>query len=172
MLLIDCSICRETCFSERAVSLLKTKKFRFFDQDIINLLGDGKILYLDDRWNVLWHFVIPEFYSQLSSQQQKAWNSAQSNPFIIHYSSKYKPWNTYNYPLSSYFNKSLDGFKYINEYNKIYISNTAQIIDNSDSEKLLIKQLNQQRFGRRKILHLLIKLIEKLLKPKKEIVNK
>ncbi|MDO5521884.1 MAG: glycosyltransferase family 8 protein [bacterium] len=64
--------------------------YYMLNQDILNIVCYHHIKYLDSRWNLGWNTRVPILY------ELKA-------PFILHYTTKSKPWNTTNRLVSDYF---------------------------------------------------------------------
>lgn len=69
--------------------------YKYSDQDILNIVCEGKITYLDMRWNVLtdnnnyrWQHVIKSAPNYIMD----AYEIARKNPYIIHYAGASKPW--------------------------------------------------------------------------------
>lgn len=69
--------------------------YRFSDQDILNVVCEGRVTYLDMRWNLLsdcegfrWKEVIRHAPHRVLDEYE----SARKNPFIIHYAGYIKPW--------------------------------------------------------------------------------
>lgn len=69
--------------------------YRYSDQDILNIVCEGRVTYLDMKWNMVtdcnhyrWHYVIKSapFYIM------DAYEKARKNPYIIHYAGAIKPW--------------------------------------------------------------------------------
>ena len=58
------------------------------DQDVINIVLEGKIKYLDLSWNF-------QYYLNKSPYdfKEKEFKKAKSNPNIVHFIGKYKPWD-------------------------------------------------------------------------------
>lgn len=72
------------------------EKFRFDDQDILNLRCTGKIHFLDMRWNVLHNNLgarLPYLISLAQLPIQKQYIEARQDPWIIHYAGCQKPWD-------------------------------------------------------------------------------
>ncbi len=59
---------------------VEPEKFRYWDQSAMNALFKGNVLFLEQKWNTI------------SSNL----NLKKNDPLIIHFLTKYKPWNTYN----------------------------------------------------------------------------
>jgi len=81
--------------SERLMMSI-SKEFDYQDQDVINVVCYGRIVFLDFNYNVMtvyseWNRV--DYYGIFTEKElSNAWN----NPRIIHYAGREKPWNTPN----------------------------------------------------------------------------
>ena len=66
----------------------------FHDQDILNGIWDGKVKFLDDRFNAQsYYFFQKKRYKKMGIKQMQ-------NPVIIHFTGSLKPWQIYcNHPL-------------------------------------------------------------------------
>ena len=79
---------------------------KYVDQDVMNSVFNGTgIFWIDQRWDVAWDisiwykdylYLIPEYYV---NQYKKSI----SDPWIIHYTSGIKPWNSFRIKQSEYF---------------------------------------------------------------------
>lgn len=111
MLVINTAEFLKNKIKEKCFDILKTStiKFRYPDQDIINLACQGKIKYLDPCWNYIWHYNFPTFNQspklRLSEEDQKAYIQKTKNIKILHYTSNVKPWSNFNTKFSNYFFK-------------------------------------------------------------------
>lgn len=95
VLLIHIDACRKKITTERLFRMAETGRYKYSDQDILNIVCEGKVLYLDMAWNVLtdcghrrWHQVIesaPFFILE-------AYEEARQHPLVIHYAGTEKPW--------------------------------------------------------------------------------
>lgn len=81
MLVINMKAFREEHFTQHFLNLMK--KYYFYciavDQDYLNEIANGRILYLDDKWNAM-------------PKDHKYDNEEIKNPKIVHYNLFYKPW--------------------------------------------------------------------------------
>ncbi len=80
---------------EELFKMSDTGIYRFSDQDILNIICQDRVTYLDMRWNVLsdcnhsrWHQVIQHAPHYILD----AYENSRKNPFIIHYAGFLKPW--------------------------------------------------------------------------------
>lgn len=107
VLLFNISALRDVEFTKKALSELScTKMPKFWDQDILNILCEGHVFFLDMKWNVEWH--IPRSSSRdypnlASSSEKDEYEEAYNNPWVLHYCGEFKPWKDPSLPQSSYF---------------------------------------------------------------------
>jgi lipopolysaccharide biosynthesis glycosyltransferase len=80
---------RELISLEELFKLALSKKWNVHDQDVLNLLADGKTLLLPYSWN----FIHSPGFKYLPENLQMEYNDAEKNPKIIHF----KPWESENY---------------------------------------------------------------------------
>lgn len=73
---------------------LMQRKFLYLDQDILNIVFENNVKFLNLEWNYQYHFVFPQF--------KKLYNLKVNEPKIIHYTTSTKPWNTPEYILCDY----------------------------------------------------------------------
>lgn len=95
VLIMNLDAFRKRFSIDRMRSIILNNRFRHHDQDILNIICDGKILFLEQRWD----FVIEnKRLKMLESIQlspdwiREAYEDAKQNPYIIHYASEQKPW--------------------------------------------------------------------------------
>jgi lipopolysaccharide biosynthesis glycosyltransferase len=77
------------------------------DQDVLNFVCKGSIKYLPVNWNVEWHCVFfyedSPLYQSLPAKFYTEYMEARKNPYILHYSSNFKPWSMPMLPLAEIF---------------------------------------------------------------------
>lgn len=74
------------------------------DQDVLNAVAQGHVMFLDNAWNVEWHVPFRSgFQGQLPGGFAKDYEKAYASPKLIHYSSGQKAWSFPNLPLAEYF---------------------------------------------------------------------
>lgn len=78
------------------LSLASNEKYIYNDQDVLNYACEGRVLYLDNRWNVMNDCVgrVKNIFSLAPAKVFDEYMAARSNPYIIHYAGYEKPWNT------------------------------------------------------------------------------
>jgi len=101
VLLMNLKLLREKQFDQHFLELLNTYHFESIapDQDYINAICNGKIHYLDDRWDTMPNDNAPEI----------------SDAKIIHYNLFSKPWCYDNIQYADYFWKYAADSGYLNE---------------------------------------------------------
>lgn len=105
------------CFNS-GVLLINTKRFRdenimekfiklisgdivyyHLDQDALNILCRGNTYFLDNRWNVCWHF----YFNEPIDEYKDIFYEAAKEPFITHFTSYIKPWLHPEREMADYF---------------------------------------------------------------------
>ena len=93
VLLLNLKKCRE-CFSfEELISILHEKRYNYNDQDVLNIVLDGKVNLVDYEWNYqnnvdLFLMKRPQIYENIYGEVKR------DSPQIIHFVSQNKPWNS------------------------------------------------------------------------------
>ena len=113
VILINLSQIRKNNMTQKFIELSKTK-YTFQDQDILNIACFGKILLLPPKYNV-----IAELMKKNKSFLKKLYKEddiieARESPYIIHYSSKKKPWNNIGIYMEKYWWNIAKKTPYIN----------------------------------------------------------
>lgn len=92
LLVMNLKKMRECYFFEEAhnFALQYPEKIYFHDQDILNALCHGKILYLPYRWNMISDYLRKK--PKCSLQKQLMLKEDQLNPSMIHFAGEKKPW--------------------------------------------------------------------------------
>ena len=125
VLLMNLKLMRDKKFSEKFLKLLNTYHFESIapDQDYINAMCNGKILYLDECWDAM----------PIETKKELA------NPKLIHYNLFAKPWCYDNIQYEKYFwNYAKDNafYKNIIEFKNNYSNEQKQ--SDTDCLNLLI----------------------------------
>lgn len=69
------------------------KRYWFPDQDILNLVYEGKVHFLDARWNVFHgNGDLKTFFDRLPAGIRDDFFKSRQDPFVIHYAGEKKPW--------------------------------------------------------------------------------
>lgn len=90
-------------FSEKElIEYAQKREFMYVDQDVLNILCEKKVTYIDMRWNVMTdcnHFRMNGIIRRAPRDIYNAYMKSREMPYIIHYAGNEKPWNS---PLSDY----------------------------------------------------------------------
>lgn len=86
--------------------LASSKKWKWFDQDVLNKICYGKVKLLDNKWNVMSHqhdfeYQLPEFFAPKYIYDE--YLEALKSPKAIHYAGRFLPCYVTNVDLSTYF---------------------------------------------------------------------
>ena len=106
VLLFNLNLMRTINFTEKCFEILKKiQKPMFVDQCVLNAVCAKFYKKLDPSWNVEWHlsFQPSNLKENLKPIDYSRYFESFNNPFIIHYTSRVKPWNTPDIPLADRF---------------------------------------------------------------------
>lgn len=94
LILLDLEKYRNTFTWAEVMTYINKYKLRVVDQDIFNILLEGRSLQLDVRWNHMIYLkgAISSAIHNAPATAQKLYFDSQKAPFIIHYASENKPW--------------------------------------------------------------------------------
>lgn len=88
---------RSECNTERLLNVALSRQWKFHDQDTLNYLCQGKILFVDYAWNFVYDYnesvrrsVV--YLSNAPADILTAYLEAKKNPKMIHFSWTDKPW--------------------------------------------------------------------------------
>lgn len=95
LLLIDFDKYRTSITLNQVSNYINNYKLRVVDQDIINILFDGKCKHINYKWN---HLIcikgaISEAISKAPAASRQRYFNSRKDPYIIHYAGDFKPWN-------------------------------------------------------------------------------
>ena len=110
LLLINLAKFRENRIGEKCIDMLgEGHKYLMADQDALNIVSQKlddrvKPQYLDRRWNVIWEVLTIDENDPFEGENiSDNYKKIIDDPYIIHYTSKRKPWNHPEYQLARYF---------------------------------------------------------------------
>lgn len=108
VLVINLKKWRTDGISSKAISYLKQNKdyVRWHDQDVLNALFANRWGELDPRWNL--SAADCAGYSQESPFSEDVYNTIISDPYILHFMSKKKPWTSRHTLCKEYFFNYVD----------------------------------------------------------------
>lgn len=91
--LLNIDYLRHINFTKKALDYIDKNhdKIIYHDQDVMNALLYGKILYLPIKWNMLDCYYIRPF--QIANTYKHVIKALKKNPTVIHFSGRIKPWH-------------------------------------------------------------------------------
>ena len=92
-LLLNLEKARNRITMSQIYELLAKHKYTFSDQDVLNMLFDGRVHPVDFRWNYT-TFVAGHLQSGNCNSEKLFADLQRENPAIIHYVGRRKPWTT------------------------------------------------------------------------------
>ena len=140
----------------KCLSILKLKdKLACPDQDVINLVCEGKIYKLDDRWNFQWHHQFGDICKgELVDDYLERYQFLVDNKiWIYHFTSQVKPWNNPNRPSAEIFWKYCKNTIF---YEEILFTNIGKKVESERTEK--VSQVNKEQIEKAEMLDLVSKL--------------
>lgn len=105
VLAIDLKKWREYGITAKAIRYLKQNKdyIRLHDQDVLNALLADQWGELDPKWNLLLPHALAYSSWQESPFSENAYNSLIREPYIIHFATDRKPWNSRHALMKEHF---------------------------------------------------------------------
>lgn len=81
-------------FTDRVGAHLSSNRpLWFLDQDLLNVLFEGNVCFLDSRWNVFHgNGNVETFYERLPAKDRNDYHAARRAPYVVHYAGEKKPW--------------------------------------------------------------------------------
>lgn len=120
IILINIEQFRKDKIKERCIELLRERTdFQFMDQCALNIACQGKVSFLDKKWNYEWMYLFGEYdgFEEMS------------NPSIIHYDSIEKPWTNPGEKWADVFWKCARKTPFYEEIlQRSYLSITGEVI--------------------------------------------
>ncbi|WP_251213098.1 DUF4422 domain-containing protein [Adlercreutzia murintestinalis] len=97
VLLLNIQALREVISLEDLMRMASSDQYIYMDQDILNVVCQGRVQFLDMRWNVMMDHHNGEGRGNLikrftPAEISKGYFESRKDPFIIHYAGSEKPW--------------------------------------------------------------------------------
>lgn len=103
ILLINVELFRELKIGREGLAMLSKRCYATQDQDVLNLLCAGKVLFIDGRWNVEWEHLTGSSRKPVIDEVREGTLEYIYDPYIVHYTSPIKPWAHPEITLADYF---------------------------------------------------------------------
>lgn len=94
-LVINLEEFRKTVSTKDILNLAVSQEWELFDQDILNILCEGKVKFIDMSWNVMYDWSgirLSQIVRLAPRWLYDMYVEAKKNPKIIHYAGSEKPW--------------------------------------------------------------------------------
>ena len=107
VMVMDTRVFEQENIRDKALALLyedyrnKHRKYVLLDQDILNVVLEGNICYLDGRWNFQ-----PQYMNRIFAIEEgyrKQYQKISQDPWIVHFAGINKPWNVTGMPYADVF---------------------------------------------------------------------
>lgn len=95
VLLLNLQAFRETFTTKQILDFAVSEKWQLLDQDILNKLCEGRVRFLDMRWNVMTDYAgvrIRKIIPMAPHALSEMYFEARKHPAILHYAGPNKPW--------------------------------------------------------------------------------
>lgn len=105
VILMDCKKIRTLYSLDFLLEHINTHQYNIYEQDMINVLFNGKIMFLDPKWNLFTYTndFVKKCISFAPLDDYLAYQKARKNPGIIHYAAHPKPWWVSHADFGMYF---------------------------------------------------------------------
>ena len=133
ILLFNIQKMKDEQIEESLIDTAINNKFNYVDQDVLNKVCHGKVLFLDSSWNVQTESGSKKgIMALLPIKLYHKWLEDRTNPKIIHYASYCKPWNTPDSDLADIWWKYARMTPFYEEilYKNLKVSPTQNITQN------------------------------------------
>ena len=95
VLVMNIPLFRQVTSVRQLLDMAEKENYRYLDQDILNIICQGRVRYLDMAWNVVFdcdHKRYREVIAHAPYDVLDAYEEARKEPYIIHYAGYVKPW--------------------------------------------------------------------------------
>ena len=109
-------------------------KFVYMDQDIINAVCKGRILYRDASWNYSWYWIYGDKVTV--ARCKPITDEVGDNINILHFDAPFKPWSSFEYPLACCFWKYAAQTPFLQEIMITNLASKAEVERNAVSLRI------------------------------------
>lgn len=147
ILLINVQRYNDLAIERKAFTLLSNEEFKYFDQDVLNIVAKDYVKIINSKWNVVWHPITNlNIFENFDDEMKYKWSCCSQDPFIIHYTSSIKPWNSYGLPLSEYFWDTAKNSLFFKDLIGIFFDSMEEVLINSNCLKIIPIQFGQGKY--------------------------
>jgi len=93
VMLIDLKIISENSLCEKMIEYASTHDCDLVDQDVLNLFCQGKVKFIDNKWNVDVNNIAMKVVPYAPAAMWKEYQRNRENAYIYHFAGADKPWN-------------------------------------------------------------------------------
>lgn len=111
MLLVNVPALRREFSTEYLLDFATSRNWRQHDQDILNVLCQGRVKLVSPSWDVM----VPEFREYLPKEYLEELEESINDPKILHFGGDRKPWLCMDAPFGEYFWRYAAQTPYIQE---------------------------------------------------------
>jgi len=132
VLLINIPMFKQCNIGKKCFELLQSdENYWTMDQDVLNITCQGKVKYFDGRWNVEWAYLLNKEFDFVQDEERTKKLDYVNKPYIVHYTSAYKPWAYPGYQLAELFWKNARDTEFYEEilFNNIKIKEPQKQTD-------------------------------------------
>ena len=99
MLLVNVPAFRAVYSWQELLELAVSREWLQHDQDILNVICQGRTLIVDAAWDV----IKPELYQKMPAQYREELDASIEHPKVVHFGGTMKPWVSLDAPFGNYF---------------------------------------------------------------------
>lgn len=155
----------KTFKKDELVKYASEREYMYVDQDVLNAKLQGRVFYLDLRWNVMTSCGgerLKNIKTYAPKNIADIYMEARKDPYIIHYAGYLKPWNS---PYSDYANEFWNQARGTNLY-EILLSRLDQDVSwHTTAAFLEHKVMNESKLGFKQRLKFVLKRYSYILFP-------
>lgn len=105
VLVMNLAEMRQFMSLEEWLQVASNPDYIYNDQDALNACCEGRVAYLDQRWNVMNDFAnrVEGVFSFAPAEVYEGYLQARRDPWVVHYAGPEKPWNSPSCDLARYY---------------------------------------------------------------------
>ena len=118
VILFDIELCRNSKNFSELLSIMKTKRYKWEDQDVLNIFFHNDFDLIDYRWNTIW---LQNSKMQSVLEQNYEYKKALKNPAIIHFAGGVLPIRCIRSRFASYWWRYARQTEYFHYFLKVFV---------------------------------------------------